>query len=261
MAKVHVVYTLTEAGDLGFFWNLQHCKGFLFLLQSLCREVLPNLLSLTHIIFAIFISASILCLLSSLHGSRHCRFRKSDWKGEQGWYILPPVPLGCPVLPVPCKYKDVTKNAMLAWRWDQSVLIRGAQIASGKCLRWENITIILNVLIFSKGSYIKIIKMCHVKKGEKKKKKIEVEITRAARRKHWGFLYSSCSIEGCRQVMPLCCCQGELLTSQMPTLPRMLWQPRHFHRVLCIPEPSFGDNLVSLFHMLRSSQHSQQINK
>ena len=44
--------------------------------------------------------------------------------------------------------------------WDQSALIRAAQIAaSDKCLRWESLSVILNVLMMlSIGYYMKIIK-------------------------------------------------------------------------------------------------------
>lgn len=54
--------------------------------------------------------------------------------------------------------------------WDRYALIRAAQIAaSDKCLRWECIIVILNVLMLSIGHYIKIIKNVVMwQNGEKK---------------------------------------------------------------------------------------------
>lgn len=52
--------------------------------------------------------------------------------------------------------------------WAQSSLIKAAQIAaSDKCLRWESIIVILNVLMLSIGHYIKIIKNVMWQNGEK----------------------------------------------------------------------------------------------
>jgi len=54
--------------------------------------------------------------------------------------------------------------------WDQSAVIRAAQIAaSDKCLRWECIIVIWNVLMLSIGHYIKMIKNVMWRNGEKNK--------------------------------------------------------------------------------------------
>lgn len=47
--------------------------------------------------------------------------------------------------------------------------MRAAQIAAAdKCLRWERVLVILNVLVLSIGYYFNIIKNVMWKKGEKK---------------------------------------------------------------------------------------------
>lgn len=72
--------------------------------------------------------------------------------------------------------------------------MRAAQIAAAdKCLRWQRVLVILNVLVLSIGYYFNIIKNVMWKKGEKKKK-IEVEILKMEKSSipHCSvFIYSS----------------------------------------------------------------------
>lgn len=107
------------------------------------------------------------------------------------------------------------------------------------------------MLILSKGSYIKIIKVCHVTNGWENNNSnyycyiIEAEIMRAARRKHLVFIYSSCSrgLEWGDAIM--------LLSGPAPhTVPAHPAQDAATAQalsqgLLCIPEPSFGDNFIS----------------
>lgn len=100
------------------------------------------------------------------------------------------------------------------------------------------------MLILSIGSCIKIIKMCHVTKGWEifSLKKDRSRNYEGYQEKTLSIIYSLYRIEA---AVTLCCCQDELLTPWLPALPRMLQQPRPFHRVLCIPEPSFGGSFLS----------------
>lgn len=100
--------TCSLYSDRKLVWVFRFClkstKNFYSCFSLCVARSLLNLLSLPLIIVTVFISASVLCLLSSLRGSRHSKFRKPNWKS---WYTLSSEPLGNPGEPRRCRHRPV----------------------------------------------------------------------------------------------------------------------------------------------------------